>query len=99
MCLTFEPLPGQGYIWMAHKTPGSDAWELALRSHELWVMLADSLREQGLDPLELLGWKNTGTPKIVSFSLSSSLMYVALLLNSFCLASVFFIYLFHRLSS
>ncbi|XP_059445716.1 uncharacterized protein LOC132177408 isoform X2 [Corylus avellana] len=52
---------GQGYIWKVHKTPGSDKWELAMRSHELWKMLADSIHDQGLNPLEVLGWKKTGS--------------------------------------
>ncbi|PON65950.1 FAD dependent oxidoreductase [Trema orientale] len=52
---------GQGYLWMANKTPGSDIWDLAMRSHELWRGLADGLREQGMDPLEHMGWKNTGS--------------------------------------
>ncbi|KAE8038086.1 hypothetical protein FH972_010629 [Carpinus fangiana] len=52
---------GQGYIWKVHKTPGSDKWELAMRSHELWEMLADSIHDQGLNPLEVLGWKKTGS--------------------------------------
>ncbi|KAJ0253935.1 FAD-dependent oxidoreductase family protein [Hirschfeldia incana] len=52
---------GQGYIWMTHKKPGSDIWDLAMRSHQLWHELADSLNDQGLDPQELLGWKKTGS--------------------------------------
>ncbi|KAM5562921.1 hypothetical protein ABKV19_017884 [Rosa sericea] len=52
---------GQGYIWMAHKTPSSELWELGLRSQRLWEELAKSLIEQGLDPLEHLGWKKTGS--------------------------------------
>nr|VDD38876.1 unnamed protein product [Brassica oleracea] len=52
---------GQGYIWMTHKKPGSDIWDLAMRSHQLWHELADSLSDQGLDPQELLGWKKTGS--------------------------------------
>lgn len=52
---------GQGYLWMVHKTPGSDTWDLTIRSHKLWTMLADSLRDQGLDPQEVLGWKKTGS--------------------------------------
>ncbi|KAF4383178.1 hypothetical protein F8388_009209 [Cannabis sativa] len=52
---------GQGYLWMAHKTPGSDIWDLALRSHELWRELAGNLKEQGVDPQEHMGWKNTGS--------------------------------------
>lgn len=52
---------GQGYIWMAPKTLGSDLWDLALRSQKLWEELAESLSEQGLDPLEQLGWKKTGS--------------------------------------
>ncbi|XP_024020845.1 uncharacterized protein LOC21390844 isoform X2 [Morus notabilis] len=46
---------------MAHKTPGSDIWELAMRSHELWRMFAESLHEQGMNPQDHLGWKNTGS--------------------------------------
>ncbi|KAM4070357.1 hypothetical protein ACB094_12G159800 [Castanea mollissima] len=52
---------GQGYIWMVHKTPGSDKWELEMRSYKLWQMLAESIRDQGLNPLEVLGWKKTGS--------------------------------------
>ncbi|RRT55593.1 hypothetical protein B296_00034715 [Ensete ventricosum] len=51
---------GQGYIWMAHKTPGSETWELATRSKQLWEELAESIRHQGKDPAEVLGWKKTG---------------------------------------
>nr|DAD25227.1 TPA_asm: hypothetical protein HUJ06_026691 [Nelumbo nucifera] len=53
--------PGQGYIWMIHKTPGSDIWELAMRSKQLWEVLADSIQHQGMSPLEILGWKKTGS--------------------------------------
>ncbi|XP_010069584.2 glycine oxidase [Eucalyptus grandis] len=52
---------GQGFIWMASKTPGSDIWELALRSHQLWESLAENLHNQGLNPQEVLGWKKTGS--------------------------------------
>ncbi|VVB15419.1 unnamed protein product [Arabis nemorensis] len=52
---------GQGYIWMTHKKPGTDIWDLALRSHQLWHDLAQTLNHQGLDPEEMLGWKNTGS--------------------------------------
>ncbi|ESQ32469.1 hypothetical protein EUTSA_v10004189mg [Eutrema salsugineum] len=52
---------GQGYIWMTHKKPGSDIWDLAMRSHQLWHNLAQSLYDQGLDPQEMLGWKKTGS--------------------------------------
>ncbi|RYR49012.1 hypothetical protein Ahy_A07g035284 isoform D [Arachis hypogaea] len=52
---------GQGYLWMAHKTPGSDIWDLTWRSHQLWKMLAESLKEQGLNPTVELGWKKTGS--------------------------------------
>ncbi|KAM7264570.1 hypothetical protein ACFE04_002253 [Oxalis oulophora] len=52
---------GQGYIWMAHKTPGTDTWDLTMRSRQLWQMLADSLHQQGLDPSQVLGWKKTGS--------------------------------------
>ena len=53
-------VPGQGYLWMGHKSPDGDIWELALRSHRLWESLAESLRDQGLNPSEELGWKKTG---------------------------------------
>uniref|UniRef100_A0A5B7BZN5 FAD-dependent oxidoreductase domain-containing protein 1 n=1 Tax=Davidia involucrata TaxID=16924 RepID=A0A5B7BZN5_DAVIN len=52
---------GQGYIWLVHKTPGSDKWELAVRSHKLWEMLAESIQLEGKNPLEILGWKKTGS--------------------------------------
>uniref|UniRef100_A0A1J3JTA2 FAD-dependent oxidoreductase domain-containing protein 1 n=1 Tax=Noccaea caerulescens TaxID=107243 RepID=A0A1J3JTA2_NOCCA len=52
---------GQGYIWMTHKKPGSDIWDLAMRSHQLWHNLAESLNDLGLDPDEMLGWKKTGS--------------------------------------
>ncbi|XP_010268126.1 PREDICTED: uncharacterized protein LOC104605186 [Nelumbo nucifera] len=52
---------GQGYIWMIHKTPGSDIWELAMRSKQLWEILADSIQHQGMSPLEILGWRKTGS--------------------------------------
>ncbi|XP_019461232.1 PREDICTED: uncharacterized protein LOC109360651 [Lupinus angustifolius] len=52
---------GQGYLWMSHKTPGSATWDLTWRSHRLWKMFAESLREQGLNPLVELGWKKTGS--------------------------------------
>ncbi|KAH9616715.1 hypothetical protein KSS87_010762 [Heliosperma pusillum] len=52
---------GQGYLWMAHKTPGTAVWDLALRSQELWQLLAHTLLDQGIDPLEALGWKKTGS--------------------------------------
>ncbi|CAA6660130.1 unnamed protein product [Spirodela intermedia] len=46
---------GQGYIWMANKTPGSDTWELACRGKQLWEDLAESIRRQGMDPLRNFG--------------------------------------------
>ncbi|MCL7045497.1 hypothetical protein MKW94_007787 [Papaver nudicaule] len=52
---------GQGYLWMVHKAPGSEKWELAKRSKKLWEMLAQSIEDQGSDPLDLLGWKKTGS--------------------------------------
>ena len=45
---------------MVHKTPGSDTWDLTMRSHKLWEMLAESIDDQGFNPLEVLGWKKTG---------------------------------------
>ncbi|TKY66229.1 Hydrogen cyanide synthase subunit HcnC [Spatholobus suberectus] len=52
---------GQGNLWMVHKTPGSATWDLTWRSHQLWKMLAQSLEEQGLDPIVELGWKKCGS--------------------------------------
>lgn len=45
---------------MVHKAPGSDKWELAMRSRKLWEMFAENLQHQGMNPLEMLGWKKTG---------------------------------------
>ncbi|GER50041.1 D-amino acid dehydrogenase small subunit [Striga asiatica] len=52
---------GQGYIWRVHKVPGAEKWELAIRSHNLWEALSESVQNQGMDPLETLGWKKTGS--------------------------------------
>lgn len=52
---------GQGYLWMTHKTPGTATWDLSMRSHQLWMMMAESLKEQGFDPMVELGWKKTGS--------------------------------------
>ncbi|XP_059660018.1 uncharacterized protein LOC132306588 isoform X2 [Cornus florida] len=38
---------GQGYIWMVHRTPGSETWELITRSRKLWEMLAENIQLQG----------------------------------------------------
>ncbi|KAK1632300.1 hypothetical protein QYE76_006615 [Lolium multiflorum] len=53
---------GQGYVWMSHRTPGSDTWELAVRSKQLWEDLAaemDGLGGGGAR--ESLGWMKTGS--------------------------------------
>ncbi|KAK1434737.1 hypothetical protein QVD17_00487 [Tagetes erecta] len=52
---------GQGYIWMVHKVPGSEKWELAMRSRELWEKFAEDVKYKGMDPQEVLGWKKTGS--------------------------------------
>ena len=49
---------------MSHLTPGSDTWELSMRSKQLWEGLAESVEHQGLNPLEELGWKKTGIRSI-----------------------------------
>lgn len=53
-------LLGQGYIWMAYRTPESETWDLCNRSKVLWKDLVDELRFHGMDPLQELGWKETG---------------------------------------
>ncbi|XP_057515432.1 uncharacterized protein LOC130796983 isoform X1 [Amaranthus tricolor] len=52
---------GQGYLWMINKTPGTALWDLAMRSHQLWQMFVDTLQDQGIDPLQTVGWKKTGS--------------------------------------
>uniref|UniRef100_A0A2P2NIP4 FAD-dependent oxidoreductase domain-containing protein 1 n=1 Tax=Rhizophora mucronata TaxID=61149 RepID=A0A2P2NIP4_RHIMU len=46
---------------MVHKSPESDTWDLAMRSHRLWKMFAETVRDQGLDPFQALGWKKNGS--------------------------------------
>ncbi|XP_022727703.1 uncharacterized protein LOC111283423 isoform X3 [Durio zibethinus] len=46
---------------MVNKNPGSETWELTKRSHQLWKMLAETIRDQGMDPFQVLGWKKTGS--------------------------------------
>ncbi|XP_039795909.1 glycine oxidase-like isoform X1 [Panicum virgatum] len=51
---------GQGYIWMSHRMPGSDMWELAARSKQLWEELAAEVDGQGGGGArEKLGWMRT----------------------------------------
>lgn len=38
---------GQGYIWMAHRDPGSFAWKLAATSRQLWQQLIPRLYSGG----------------------------------------------------
>lgn len=45
---------------MVHKTPGTGVWNLALRSQKMWQSLADSIQNDGSDPSEALGWRETG---------------------------------------
>ena len=46
---------------MSHRTPGSDMWELAARSKQLWEELAAEVDGQGGGGArEKLGWMRTG---------------------------------------
>ncbi|KAK9146138.1 hypothetical protein Sjap_006041 [Stephania japonica] len=56
-----EGVSGQGYIWMGHRTPGTALWDLSMRSKTLWERMADDLQNKGMSPLEVLGWKKTGS--------------------------------------
>jgi hypothetical protein len=47
---------------MSHRTPGSDAWELAVRSKQLWEELAAEVDSHGGGGArERMGWMRTGT--------------------------------------
>lgn len=52
---------GQGYIWLVHETPDSDTWQLKLRSRNLWKMFAETIQNEGMSPLQVMGWKETGS--------------------------------------
>ncbi|CAN0859070.1 Peroxisomal sarcosine oxidase [Linum grandiflorum] len=52
---------GQGYLWKVHLTPEDETWELVTRSHQLWEMFSKSVSDQGLSPIDELGWKRTGS--------------------------------------
>jgi hypothetical protein len=41
-----------------------------MRSHKLWEMLAESIHDQGLNPLEVLGWKKTGIQTLNFFQIT-----------------------------
>lgn len=60
---------------MTHKTPGTATWDLSMRSHQLWMMMAESLKEQGFDPMVELGWKKTG---MIALSFYNFSLYVLL---------------------
>ena len=51
---------GQGYVWLAHKSPSIAAWPLSLRSNLLWNEFAKNLQDLGLDPQVIIGYKRTG---------------------------------------
>ncbi|KAM0026218.1 putative FAD dependent oxidoreductase, FAD/NAD(P)-binding domain superfamily [Helianthus debilis subsp. tardiflorus] len=59
--LVFSLVIGQGYIWMVNKVPGSEKWELVMRSRQLWEKFAEDVKYLGMDPQEVLGWKKTGS--------------------------------------
>lgn len=86
-------IQGQGYIWMVHLTPGSDSWELSMRSKQLWEELASSVETQGLDPLHELGWKRTGifSRNIISRILTFPLVVIPMifLINATCIIRMF----------
>lgn len=86
-CLEFEVILvilGQGYIWRVHKIPGSDKWELAMRSHQLWEEMAESITNQGMDPLLELGWKKTGPDIGLFLCLSINCLIKVLIDGFFC---------------
>ncbi|KAI8523348.1 hypothetical protein RHMOL_Rhmol13G0066000 [Rhododendron molle] len=74
LSLAFCLALGQGYLWMVHKAPGSDKWELAMRSRKLWEMFAEIVQHQGMNPLEMLGWKKTGSLLIGRTSQDSAML-------------------------
>ncbi|KAK3031860.1 hypothetical protein RJ639_035997 [Escallonia herrerae] len=63
---------GQGYIWLIHKARG-DKWELAVRSRKMWETFAESIQNEGMNPLDVLGWKKTGS-LLVGKTPASSIM-------------------------
>ncbi|XP_031112267.1 uncharacterized protein LOC116016248 [Ipomoea triloba] len=65
---------GQGYVWKIHKAPESDKWELAMRSYQLWEILAKNIELEGMDPSEIFGWKKTGSLLIGRTSEESSIL-------------------------
>ncbi|KAM3258872.1 hypothetical protein ACQJBY_050568 [Aegilops geniculata] len=55
---------GQGYVWMSHRTPGNDTWDLAVRSKQLWEELAAEMDGHGAGGArESLGWMKTGSSR------------------------------------
>jgi len=72
----FVTVTGQGYLWMVHKEPESDTWDLTMRSYKLWQMFAEKVRAQGLDPLQELGWKRTGNYLNLFIKVSEDNFYV-----------------------
>lgn len=66
--MDFALVVGQGYIWMVHKVPGTEKWDLAMRSRQLWENFAQDIKSQGMDPQLVLGWMKTGTPYSICLS-------------------------------
>ncbi|KAL3689839.1 hypothetical protein R1sor_016148 [Riccia sorocarpa] len=57
---------GQGYIWMAHRKPGTAGWALAKHGKSLWETFAQELQENGENVLTSLGLRHTGSLLVAS---------------------------------
>jgi glycine/D-amino acid oxidase-like deaminating enzyme len=56
---------GQGYIWLAHRAPGSAAWQLATRSKALWAQLLGPHGASQLT-LESVEWQSLGSALVAA---------------------------------
>ncbi|XP_024525330.1 opine oxidase subunit B isoform X2 [Selaginella moellendorffii] len=52
---------GQGYIWSGHLNPDSKTWDFSRRSIQLWHEFVAEIQASGVDPLEKIGWRDTGS--------------------------------------
>lgn len=62
------------------QVPGSEKWELTMRSHELQEKFVQDINYQGMDNQEVRGWKKTYTH--ISQTLPYLLIYESYLRNS-----------------
>lgn len=63
---------GQGYIWLAHRQPGTPGWAVAKRSKHLW----ECMLKRGLEGQESSTYISLGTKEDVEWQVKATPSFV-----------------------